>query len=73
MGVRHSGREAPCPPSFIRSPEAIAEIAVMGRELYRFKGSDKMHDAFTVAPIRLAALVVDALLDVILQLFCCIA
>ena len=32
-------------PSFIRSPEAIAEIAVMGRELDRSKGSGKTHDA----------------------------
>lgn len=32
-------------PSFIRSPEAIAEIAVMGRELDRTKGSGKTHDA----------------------------
>lgn len=32
-------------PAFIRSPEAIAEIAVMGRELDRSKGSGKTHDA----------------------------
>jgi len=32
-------------PSFIRSPEAIAAIAVMGSELDRSKGSGKTHDA----------------------------
>ncbi len=32
-------------PAFIRTPEAIAEIAVMGRELDRSKGSGKAHDA----------------------------
>lgn len=32
-------------PAFIRTPEAIAAIAVMGRELDRSKGSGKMHDA----------------------------
>src|SRR5215472_7210967 len=32
-------------PSFIRSPEAAAEIAVMGRELDRSKGAGRTHDA----------------------------
>ncbi len=32
-------------PAFIRTPEAAAEIAVMGRELDRSKGSGKTHDA----------------------------
>ncbi|WP_422033968.1 hypothetical protein [Reyranella sp.] len=32
-------------PAFIRTPESIAEIAVMGRELDRSKGSGKTHDA----------------------------
>jgi hypothetical protein len=32
-------------PFFIRTPEAAAEIAVMGRELDRSKGSGKIHDA----------------------------
>lgn len=32
-------------PAFIRTPEAIAEIAAMGRELDRSKGSGKTHDA----------------------------
>lgn len=32
-------------PAFIRTPEAAAEIAVMGRELDRSKGAGKMHDA----------------------------
>lgn len=32
-------------PAFVRSPEAAAEIAVMGRELDRSKGAGKTHDA----------------------------
>ena len=32
-------------PAFVRSPEAIADIAVMGRELDRSKGSGRTHDA----------------------------
>lgn len=32
-------------PAFVRAPEAAAEIAVMGRELDRSKGSGKMPDA----------------------------
>jgi len=32
-------------PAFIRTPKAAAEIAVMGRELDRSKGSGKTHDA----------------------------
>ena len=32
-------------PEFIRTPEAAAEIAVMGRELDRSKGAGKTHDA----------------------------
>jgi hypothetical protein len=32
-------------PAFVRSPEAAAEIAVMGRELDRSKGSGRSHDA----------------------------
>jgi hypothetical protein len=32
-------------PAFLRTPEAAAEIAVMGRELDRSKGSGKTHDA----------------------------
>jgi hypothetical protein len=32
-------------PAFVRSPEAAAEIAVMGRELDRSKGSGRTHDA----------------------------
>jgi hypothetical protein len=32
-------------PGFVRSPEAAAEIAVMGRELDRSKGSGRTHDA----------------------------
>ena len=32
-------------PAFVRTPEAVAEIAVMGRELDRSKGSGKTHDA----------------------------
>ena len=31
-------------PAFVRTPEAIAEIAVMGRELDRSKGSGETHD-----------------------------
>jgi len=31
-------------PAFVRSPEAIAEISVMGRELDRSKGSGETHD-----------------------------
>src|SRR4029453_3498328 len=32
-------------PEFVRTPEAAAEIAVMGRELDRSKGGGKAHDA----------------------------
>src|SRR5713101_1410698 len=32
-------------PQFIRTPEAAAEIAVMGRELDRSKGAGKTHDS----------------------------
>lgn len=32
-------------PGFVRTPEAAAEIAVMGRELDRSKGAGKIHDA----------------------------
>ncbi len=32
-------------PTFVRTPEAIAEIAVMGRELDRSKGAGRTHDA----------------------------
>jgi hypothetical protein len=32
-------------PSFVRTPEAAAEIAVLGRELDRSKGAGKTHDA----------------------------
>jgi hypothetical protein len=32
-------------PAFVRAPEAAGEIAVMGRELDRSKGSGKTHDA----------------------------
>ena len=32
-------------PAFVRTPEAVAEIAVMGRELDRSKGAGKTHDA----------------------------
>src|SRR5262245_38748521 len=32
-------------PEFIRTPEAAAEIAVLGRELDRSKGAGKTHDA----------------------------
>src|SRR3979411_2023156 len=32
-------------PEFIRTPEATAEIAVMGRELDRSKGAGRTHDA----------------------------
>lgn len=32
-------------PSFLRTPEAVAEIAVLGRELDRSKGAGKTHDA----------------------------
>src|SRR6266481_6098176 len=32
-------------PDFVRTPEAAAEIAVMGRELDRSKGAGKTHDA----------------------------
>src|SRR5882757_7797139 len=32
-------------PVFVRAPEAAAEVAVMGRELDRSKGSGKTHDA----------------------------
>jgi hypothetical protein len=32
-------------PQFVRTPEAAAEIAVMGRELDRSKGAGKTHDA----------------------------
>ncbi len=32
-------------PNFIRTPEAAAEIVVMGRELDRSKGAVKTHDA----------------------------
>src|SRR5215469_662596 len=32
-------------PAFVRTPEATAEIAVMGRELDRSKGAGKIHDA----------------------------
>ncbi|MBI2735003.1 MAG: hypothetical protein HYX38_00385 [Rhodospirillales bacterium] len=31
-------------PAFVRTPEAIAEIAVMGRELDRSKGAGETHD-----------------------------
>jgi hypothetical protein len=32
-------------PAFVRSPETVGEIAVMGRELERSKGAGKTHDA----------------------------
>jgi hypothetical protein len=32
-------------PGFVRAPEAVAEIAVLGRELDRSKGSGRTHDA----------------------------
>lgn len=32
-------------PAFLRTPEAIADITIMGRELDRSKGSGKTHDA----------------------------
>lgn len=32
-------------PAFVRTPEAAAEIAVMGRELDRSKGAGRAHDA----------------------------
>jgi hypothetical protein len=32
-------------PEFVRTPEAAAEIAVMGRELDRSKGAGRTHDA----------------------------
>ena len=32
-------------PAFVRTPDAVAEIAVMGRELDRSKGAGKTHDA----------------------------
>jgi hypothetical protein len=32
-------------PAFVRTPEAAAEVAVMGRELDRSKGAGKTHDA----------------------------
>src|SRR5215468_11141504 len=32
-------------PAFVRTPEAAAEIAVLGRELDRSKGAGKTHDA----------------------------
>ena len=32
-------------PAFVRTPPAVADIAVFGRELDRSKGSGKMHDA----------------------------
>ena len=32
-------------PGFVRTPEAAAEIAVLGRELDRSKGAGKIHDA----------------------------
>jgi hypothetical protein len=32
-------------PAFVRTPEAIADIAVMGRELDRSKGAGRTHDA----------------------------
>src|SRR5438552_6766873 len=32
-------------PAFVRTPEAAAEIAVMGRELDRSKGAGRTHDA----------------------------
>lgn len=32
-------------PEFVRTPEAAAEIAVMGRELERSKGAGRTHDA----------------------------
>src|SRR5262245_5694596 len=32
-------------PAFVRTPEAAAETAVMGRELDRSKGAGKEHDA----------------------------
>lgn len=31
-------------PAFVRTPEAVGEIAVMGRELDRSKGADETHD-----------------------------
>ena len=31
-------------PGFVRTPEAVAEIAVMGRELDRSKGAGETHD-----------------------------
>lgn len=35
----------PSIPDFVRAPEAIADIAVMGRELDRSKGAGRTHDA----------------------------
>jgi len=32
-------------PAFVRSPEAVAEIAILGRELDRSKGAGRTHDA----------------------------
>jgi len=32
-------------PAFVHTPEAAAEIAVLGRELDRFKGAGRTHDA----------------------------
>ena len=32
-------------PAFVRTPEAVSEIAVLGRELDRSKGAGRTHDA----------------------------
>ncbi|MDO8977546.1 hypothetical protein [Reyranella sp.] len=54
-------------PSFIRTPEAAAKIAIMGRELDRSKGSGKTHDAER-DPGDYVGLTDDASVEVILPL-----
>src|SRR5215475_13302163 len=44
MNGSAASRSRNCP-TFIRTPEAAAEIAVLGRELDRSKGAGKTHDA----------------------------
>lgn len=37
-------------PAFVRTPEAAAELAVLGRELDRSKGAGETHDKESVTP-----------------------
>lgn len=45
MDQRHRRSEAASLPTFVRTPDAAAAIAVMGRELDRSKDAGKTHDA----------------------------